>query len=394
MENLKLINQLMSRNILPWSSLLVIVVIEAMLCVDYHERRWDIERVKNPPLPGNAGEGLVIHANGLGYYAWLRSLLVDYDWDFDNEFDEHNPHEDYVPPRSYRTPLGRRANQWSVGPACLWGLTVVPGHFVVKASGGTPTSWVADGYSLPYQLLVGGSSLLIAFLGLGFVYGLCRTQARPARGALATMLLTLGTTIVYYNAIEISLPHDMGTALLGGFVWYWLTSYGSLRGRRWFFLGIWLGTAALVRWQLASFIILPIGETLLTWRHRALSESGYSWRRSVMLATFACFGAVVAFLPQLLAWLMERASGWQFRLLTGVGFTLVFYNLLLVLQYAYGRIPQDEGLGPHALLTSTWQFIRSEFATCILLGEVLGLLWLLLVWGPRTPREHFAGQQF
>ena len=33
-----------------------------------------------------AGEGWIIRADGLGYYAWLRSLLIDRDWSFANEF--------------------------------------------------------------------------------------------------------------------------------------------------------------------------------------------------------------------------------------------------------------------------------------------------------------------
>jgi predicted esterase len=510
---------------LPRWALVVVALIELAICADYHERRWNTVLVSYPLPPEQAGEGLVIQWNGLGYYAWLRSLLIDHDWDFDNEFDEHNPHHYYVPPPSYRTPLDRRANQWSVGPACLWAITVVPGHFVLKAGEGSLGSWAADGYSLPYQLLVGGTSLLLVFMGLGFLYGISRTQARPARAALATMLLTLGTSIVYYNAFEISLPHGLGTAVLAGSIWYWLTTYGSLRQHRWFFVGVWLGAAILMRWQLATFLMLPAGEALMAWRHGECSGREYSWRRSAMLGTLTACGAVVAFLPQLLAWrlvygswfvnpiqgvryhwltpslwtilcsqdrslfywtpltllacigalgylrrtklsaetlanpastiskeplwllcgafvvqvyalagmwgkgellsstdnyagvflarsyglrdlteslvalvpglawLLERASGWRFRLLAGLGFILVFWNLLLVLQYSYGLLPQLDGLGPRDLAMGTWRFIENEPLTCLLLAEALGLLWLLLAWRQETPIPHVDGKK-
>src|SRR5207247_2147611 len=147
------------KNSLPLGALIVVALIEVALCADYHVRRWNNVLASYRLPPERAGEGLVIQWNGLGYYAWLRSLLIDHDWDFDNEFDEHNPHHYYVPPSSYRTPLGRRANQWSIGPACLWAVTVVPGHFLLKATEGASGSWAADGYSLPYQLFVGGTSL-------------------------------------------------------------------------------------------------------------------------------------------------------------------------------------------------------------------------------------------
>ncbi len=510
---------------LPRWALAVVILIELGLCAEYHERRWDTVIVNYPSPPGQAGEGLVIQWNGLGYYAWLRSLLIDHDWDFDNEFDEHNQHYHYVPPPSYRTPLGRRANQWSVGPACLWAVAVVPGHFILKIGEGSPRSWAADGYSLPYQLLVGGTSLLLAFVGLGFLYGICRTQARPARAALVAALLTLGTTIVYFNAIEISLPHGLGTAVLAGLVWYWRTTYGSLRWRRWFFVGVWLGAASLMRWQLATFLVLPAGEVLLAWRHGSLGGQKYSCKRFAILAILAACGAFLASLPQLLAWrlvygswlvnpiqgvryhwltpslweilcsqdrslfywtpltllacigalgclrqtrlsaaaspdvappwgayvtplaskeplwilflafviqvytlagmwgkgkllsstgnfagvflarsygfrdlteslvvlapglawLVERVSGWRFQLLAGLGFAFVFWNLLLVLQYSYGLLPQLDGLGPQELAMVTWQFIERETLTCLLLVEIVGLLWLLLVWSRETP---------
>src|SRR5581483_794509 len=149
----KLFSWLTKTALLRWM-LLVTALVELLLCIDYHEQRWDTAVAVQGLPPEHAGEGLVIQWNGLGYYAWLRSLLIDGDWDFDNEFDEHNLYHQYVPPPTYRTPLDRRANQWSVGPACLWALTVVPGHWVLKALNGGFGPWAADGYSLPYQLLV------------------------------------------------------------------------------------------------------------------------------------------------------------------------------------------------------------------------------------------------
>src|SRR5438876_1129122 len=107
-------------NGLAYSILAVTVLVELTFFMDYHDRRWNEVVLPRTPSEEAAGEGLVIQCNGLGYYAWLRSPLIDGDWDFDNEFDEHNPLHNYVPPRTYRTPIDRRANQWSVGPACAW----------------------------------------------------------------------------------------------------------------------------------------------------------------------------------------------------------------------------------------------------------------------------------
>ncbi len=290
-------------------ALAVVVLVELVLFVGYHRERWrkallprDDERVR-------AGEGLVIRCDGHGYYAWLRSLLIDGDLSFDNEFDDHNPLGDWVPPVDARTRRSLRANYWSVGPACCWSLTVVPGHLAVTALQPLGLPWPADGYSLPYQFLVGGTTVLVSLLGLVFLYGICRHFARPTRAALAAAFLTLGSTVVFYSAVEVSMAHGMGTAAVAGLVWYWLTTYGSDRPGRWLKVGLLVGVAALMRWQLATFALLPVGECLLSWRRGG---------RPVIGLGLAALGAGIGFLPQVLAW---RAV----------------YGEWLVLPYATGR---------------------------------------------------------
>lgn len=270
--------------------LLVVAVVELVLCVGFYQERWKALLALNRARAA-AGEGLVIRSDGLGYYAWLRSLLLDGDWDFDNEFDGHNVLGDFVPPPQERTPSGRRPNPWSVGPALAWSPLIVPGHFLLCLLAGE-----ADGYTLPYQLLVGLGTLLLALVGLGLLFGIARRFAAPLQAALATAFLTLGTPLVYYNALEGSMAHGPAAAMTAGLVWYWLRTYGSPRLGRWLGVGLLVGAAALLRWQLATLAVLPAGEALLT----ALRQRSVTARLLGLGA--AAGGAVLAFLPQLLAW--------------------------------------------------------------------------------------------
>src|SRR5713226_7179674 len=96
--------------------LAAVILVEALLFIGYHRERWVKAVQPLGTLQTATGEGLVIRSDGLGYYAWLRSLLIDGDWSFDNEFDDHNPLGDFVTPGDNRTENGRRRNQWSVGP--------------------------------------------------------------------------------------------------------------------------------------------------------------------------------------------------------------------------------------------------------------------------------------
>lgn len=249
--------------------LAAVVVAEAALFAATHAERW---RKSLRPLdrPGvRAGEGLVVRCDGLGYYAWLRSLLVDGDWSFDNEFDSHNPLNDFVPPPTPRTETGRRPNLWSVGPACVWAVLLVPVHAAVSALQAWGLPWPADGYSLPYQLAVGLTTVAASWLSLVCTYAACRRFAPAPRAAFATAVMLLGTPAVYYAAVEGSMAHGVGTAAVALLVWYWLWTYGSESPARWLLLGSLVGLVALVRWQLATLVVLPVGEWCLGLRQAA-----------------------------------------------------------------------------------------------------------------------------
>ncbi|MBV9124944.1 MAG: hypothetical protein JO112_16440 [Planctomycetes bacterium] len=281
--------------------LFVVVLIEGSLFAQQHLAPGRL-LARPDSGPTRAGEGRIIRGDGLGYYAWLRSLLVDHDWSFANEFDDHNPLGDRVPTPGTLTATGRRPNPYSLGPAVVWSVMIVPGHLVFRQLQGEGWPWSADGYSLPYQLLVGVTTLLAAFGGLFFLNGICRHYARPTRAALAAALLTLGSTIVYYSSIEVSMAHGVATVAVAGLVWYWQRSFGSARPGRWLLVGLLLGVAALMRWQLATLAVLPLGEAV---------GAGYgSWkagpRRScwkpLARLGLTVLGAVLAFTPQMAAW--------------------------------------------------------------------------------------------
>jgi hypothetical protein len=292
----------LAKTVRALAALAVVALVELILFAGYHHERWQKALLPRGDAQTARGEGLVIRCDGLSYYAWLRSLLIDGDWDFDNEFDEHNPLGDYVPEPTRRTALDRRADSSSVGPACAWAVLIVPAHCFLKALPPLLQLWTPDGYSLPYQLLVGAGTLLASLLGLGFLYGICRRYARPDRAALAAAVMTLGTPILFYSAIEVSMAHGIGTAALAALVWYWLTTYGSERPARWLGVGILVGLVALVRWQLVTFAVLPACECLVAfWSTCRAGPARLVWRPAVGL-TLTALGTAVAFLPQMLAW--------------------------------------------------------------------------------------------
>src|SRR6476646_3856244 len=93
-----------------------------------------------------------LRGDGNGYYAWLRSPMIDHDLRFDNEFRHGDPaflrtaydaNGDLLP--GMVTETGYVRDQWSVGPAVIWAPFFVLGAAVAWAGRQMGVNWPADG---------------------------------------------------------------------------------------------------------------------------------------------------------------------------------------------------------------------------------------------------------
>jgi hypothetical protein len=259
-------------------------------------------------------------------------------------------------------------------------------------------SWTTLGYELPYQIIVGLTTLLASFAGLWFLFGICRHYAGAGRAALAAALLTLGTTLVYYSSIEVSMAHGLGAVALGAFIWYWLRTYGSECLGRWLGVGVLLGMAGLMRWQLASFAVLPMGEFLISWRRGRPVTC-----KSAGCLTLAGLGAVAAFVPQLVAWRavygswlpapLAAAHNWLqpslWQVLVSCDRSLFYWTpltLLALIGFALGWKTADSGIGDH-VRTPTG---RGEPLAILVSAFVLQVYLVASLWG----NEVYLGASF
>jgi hypothetical protein len=242
--------------------------------------------------------GLIVRgADNIGYYAWLRSPLIDGDFDFENDYAPLFTHYPACKAAINLTATGRRENHWPVGPALVWAPAVITVHLVLVLLG-PHSPWAADGYSPPYQLAVGGTTLALALLTLYLTFRIARRVSGPRAAAAAAALITLGTPVVVYGTVDVSMAHGPASAALALFAFFWLRTFGSVGVRRWFGIGCLLGATALMRWQLATFAVLPILEAM--W----LTIRTHSWRARIGVAIrilMAGLAAIVTFTPQLVA---------------------------------------------------------------------------------------------
>lgn len=234
-----------------------------------------------------------VYGDGIYYYSWLRSVIVDHNVNFSNEYKELGG----VQPN---TSSGLVGNKYSVGPALLWAPAFITTHTLLRG----------DGYGLPYQLAVGLMSVgftLVGFLLLGKLL----QKYFSAMVSLVTLGAVAGATnILFYGSLDVVNSHAL--TFFAGILFLSLLLQNEKKN--WYAIGGSLGLIALIRPQdiIIGLLLIPFLNTKHIWK--------------------IVIGFIVAFSPQLIAWQLLYGQFWMSPYLTGAeGFHLLQPHLLGVL---------------------------------------------------------------
>jgi hypothetical protein len=246
-------------------------------------------------------DGQLIGSDGIYYYVYARSLVVDRDLDFTNEYAYFR-----LPASAWpRTATGMAPNQYAIGPALLWLPFFLAAHLVAQAGQILGFSSTADGYGPLYQAAISVGSMVYGALGFALAYH-CSARLFSGRAvALAVSALWLASNAFYYLVFEPSMAHMASlfcTALLLS-IWFLrfrdpeppAPGWGALLGGA-------CGLVLLVRLQDATMLIVPLGALLMRLGQAARRRDWGELRRWLSLAGLAGVCLPLAFMPQLLVW--------------------------------------------------------------------------------------------
>lgn len=174
------------------------------------------------PLPRIDNQ--LIGSDGVRYYAYLPSLLLDGDLDFS---DEYTYFFAYEPGKAERvignpTPQGVPPNQWPIGPAILWSPFFVLAHLLACLLNLIGASIPTNGYGYVYQVFVLSGSILYGGGGLLLTYRFVRELAAEQAALVATVLVTFAGNLVYYMTAEPSMAHTLSVFASGLFFYAWM----------------------------------------------------------------------------------------------------------------------------------------------------------------------------
>jgi hypothetical protein len=243
-----------------------------------------------------------VRGDGVGYYAYVRSLLIEKDLNFERDWLAANTsfrlnrvdEAGHIRPEQY-TSTHHLDNHFSVGPAILWAPFLVVPHLGVLAANRLGAHIPADGYSRPYLIAMAFATALYGFLGLYLSFRLAREYFEESWAFLATIGIWLATSLPVYMYFNPSWSHAHSAFATALFVWYWHRTRQGRTWQQWVIFGLLAGLMLDVYYPNFFFLLLPLLE--------ALRAYGRSLRgtREARISLVSLFGAHVLFVLATLA---------------------------------------------------------------------------------------------
>lgn len=251
------------------------------------------------------------HGDRLGYYIWLPAVFID----------QNLGNQDTTLEFIHSGPNGT-LNKYAVGTAVLQ----LP-FFLTALAVAHLTGYPPDGFSLPFQLLISLSSLFYLFAGLYFVDRSLRYYRLSAvTRAIVTLLLALGTNLLFYSTISGSMSHVYSFAVISGFIFTTLNWSKTLKTKYLAISAVLLGAIVLIR---PTNVVIALLVPFLFEDNKSMWQALKKVKLPAWLAAFFLFTLISGIQP--LMWKLQTGNWieWSYR---GEGFywtkPAVFQTLL------------------------------------------------------------------
>jgi len=255
-----------------------------------------------------------VSPDGVGYLAYLISIVSDADLDFENEFRSMH----FSVPLAV-TETGYIANIWPPGTALFLSpfyLAAWVIHALLHPLIGMPVRAWCIVFANAGSTLYGVAAVWMACRFLRSL-GLTASQAPACAAAVFA-----GTPLCYYTIHMPNSPYPVSAFAVSLFLSDCLKSSNTKDPRwdRWAWRGILLGLAATIRTENLLFGVVPVAD----WIARIVRESGRKREIAAEGLVFAV-GGLIGFSPQLAVWQILYGS----VLNSPQGFNIGFHNFAL-----------------------------------------------------------------
>ena len=248
-----------------------------------------------------------VRGDGVGYYAFARSMLIEHHLDFTSDWENANSSfrmyrvdaSGNVLPDQY-TATGHIGNHFAIGPAILWSPFLIVAHAGVIAWDRLGGHVAADGHSKPYLVAMAVGTTFYGFAALWISFQLARQLVAERWAFLATVGIWFASSLPIYMYFNPSWSHAHSAFAVALFLWYWMRTRNGRTWSQWAILGLLGGLMMDVYYITAVVLLLPLLDSLAAYRAALLGKpSEPAWHTFAKNALFAAV-LFAAFSPTLI----------------------------------------------------------------------------------------------
>jgi hypothetical protein len=242
----------------------------------------------------------LIDSDGLFYYFYVRSLYMDGDLEFTNEYRAFSL--DWRSDLKVVPETGHRRNIYSFGTAFFW-LPFYPlGMLTASLLKWSGADVILNGFSYPYAVSIHLASMLYAFIALMLIYKILKDFFSPRISAIAVIGIWLASPLAWYMVYQPHMAHCLSLFTVTLFIYLWYRSRAQRSWKLWLLMGIVAGWMIMVRIQNGLFMLLPAVEAFLAYISH-IKRKEISLIKKLLLNNLIFLGAVlVGFFPQMIVW--------------------------------------------------------------------------------------------
>lgn len=207
----------------------------------------------------------VIGGDAVYYYTSLRSIVIDKDLNFKNEFEYfYNQKSSFTGNRKLPFILaknpqtGKLPTKYPIGSTIFLIPPFFITHIILVLLQELGIRIATDGYSIIYQLSAAIGSLFYVGFGLLLIYHLGKKIFNSKIAFLATLAVWLATPLIYYMTMEPLTSQPLSFFCVSTFIYIWYTTRNNRKLYQWILLGITGGLMSIVRYQDSLFLLIPI----------------------------------------------------------------------------------------------------------------------------------------
>jgi hypothetical protein len=210
-----------------------------------------------------------VHGDGVGYYAYAHSLLIDHNLQFDSDWKAGNesfavgrvgPNGEIFP--SQYTETHHLDNHFSIGPAILWAPFLGVTHLAITTLNHFGMHLRTDGFSRPYLLTMALATAGYGFLGLWLSFCLARKYVAEKWAFLATAAYWFASSLLVYMYLNPAWSHAHSLFAVALFIWYSHRTRGRKTLLQWLTLGLLAALMVNIYYLNVILVMIPAIEAI------------------------------------------------------------------------------------------------------------------------------------